>query len=154
MKTYLYLLVVLLGTGLAGCKIVAPQVSGVRNFSLADDPGGNKALKMEIRVNNPNRVGFRVSDPAFEVFLNGTRIGIAQSDKKIRIKARSNDYHTIYLGTDIRSLSGALAPLLSVLSSGKIQFEAKGQLKARCLGQKRVMGIGVSENLNLEDIIK
>lgn len=137
-----------------GCKIVSPKVSGARAFSLTEDPNGSKAIRVEIRIDNPNPIGFRVNDPMFEVFLNSKKIGTAYSGKKLRVKARSNDYYGVYLGTDIKSWKDALGPLLSILSTGKIQFEVKGDLTARFLFWKRSLDVNVSENVSLTDLLK
>lgn len=138
----------------AGCKIVSPKVTGARAFSLTEDPNGNKAIRVEIRVDNPNPIGFRVNDPVFEVFLNSKKIGTAYSGKKLRVKARSNEYYGVYLGTDIKSWGDALGPLLSILTTGKIQFEVKGDLTARFLFWKRSLDVNVSENVSLTDLLK
>lgn len=138
----------------AGCRIVSPKVTGARAFSLTEDPNGNKAIRVEIRIDNPNALGFRVNDPVFEVFLNAKKIGTAYSGKKLRIKARSNDYYGVYLGTDIKSWGDALGPLLSILTTGKIQLEVKGDLTARFLFWKRSLDVNVSENVSLTDLLK
>lgn len=138
----------------AGCKIMPPKVSGARAFSLTEDPNGNRAIRVEIRIDNPNAIGFRVNDPMFEVFLNSKKIGTAYSGAKLRVKARSNDYYGVYLGTDIKSWGDALGPLLSILTTGKIQFEVKGDLTARFLFWKRSLDVNISENVGLTDLLK
>lgn len=139
---------------LPACRIVEPRVSGVRGFAFSKDPEGRNAIRMEIRVDNPNRIGFKVTDPVFEVFLNSAKLGSAYSGKVIRVKARSDDYHEVFLGTDIHSLGQVLTPLLSILNTGKIQFEVKGDMTARVLFWKRTIHVGVSEYVNIGDLLK
>lgn len=153
MKNMLLPVLLMLMT-LMSCKIVSPKLSGARAFSLAEDPNGNKAIRVEIRIDNPNPLGFRVNDPVFEVWLNSKKLGTAYSGKKIRVKARSNDYYGLYLGTDIKSWTDALGPLLSIFTTGKINFEIKGDLTARFLFWKRSLNVGVSENVSLNELLK
>lgn len=138
----------------SGCQIQQPRVTGVRAFTLEKDPNGNRALRMEIRIDNPNFIGFKVQDPVFEVFLNSKRLGSGYSGKTIRVKARSEDFHGVYLATDIRSWKDVLGPITSILSTGKIKFEVKGDLTARVLFWKKTLVVKVSEDVNLLDLLK
>ena len=138
----------------SGWKIVQPKVTGVRAFTLEQDPNGNRALRMEIRIENPNAIGFKVTDPVFEIFLNSKRLGSGYSGEVIKVKARSEDFHGVYLATDIRSWKDALGPLLSILSTGKINFEIKGDLTAKVLFWKKTVKVEVSENVNILDLLK
>lgn len=138
----------------SSCKIVEPKVTGVRAFSLAEDPYGNRALRMDIRIDNPNRIGFRVSDPVFEVFLNSSRIAAGYSGKPVKVKARSSDFHTVYLSTDIKNIKDALGPLMSIISTGKINVKVQGDLTARVFLFKKTLRVDVSENLNVLDLLK
>lgn len=138
----------------SGCQIQQPRVTGVRAFTLENDPNGNRALRMEIRIENRNAIGFKVQDPVFEVFLNSKRLGSGYSGKPIRVKARSEDFHGVYLGTDIKSWKDILGPITSILSTGKINFEVKGDLTARVLFWKKTITIRISEDVNLLELLK
>lgn len=153
MKKWLILIVPVI-VSFSACKLVPPRVTGARAFALTEAPNGNKAIRMEIRVENPNALGFKVNDPVFEVFLNSKRIGSAFNGKPLRIKARSNNYYGIYLGTDIKSWKDALGPLLSILVTGKIQFEVKGDLTARFLFWKKTLPVRVSEEVGINELLK
>lgn len=109
---------------------------------------------MEIRIDNPNAIGFKIKDPVFEVFLNSKRLGKGYSGKTIRVKARSEDFYGVYLSTDIKTWKDALGPLLSILSTGKINLEVKGDMTARVLFWKKTFVVEISENVNLSDLLK
>lgn len=137
----------------ASCSLVPPQVTGARAFSLTRDDQGNRALRMEIRVNNPNALGFRVDDPVFEVFLNAKKVAAAYNGKPIRVKARSHDYYGIFLSTPLRSWTDFLGPALSIITTGKATFEIKGDLTARFLFWKKMLPVRVKEEISLKDLL-
>lgn len=139
---------------LSSCKIVQPKITGAKAFTLEQDPNGNRAIRMELRIENPNIIGFKITDPVFEIFLNNKRLGSGYSGKTIRVKAKSNDYHGVYIATDIRSWKDAIAPLLSILSTGKINFDVKGDMTARVLFWKKTLKVEVSEKVALNDLLK
>jgi LEA14-like dessication related protein len=152
MRTYLWIaLFPLLLT--AGCRVVPPQITGARAFSLTRDDQGNRALRMEIRVNNPNALGFRVDDPVFEVFLNAKKVAAAYNGKPIRVKARSHDYYGIFLSTPLRSWTDFLGPALSIITTGKATFEIKGYLTARFLFWKKMLPVRIKEEISVKDLL-
>lgn len=136
------------------CTIQQPRITGARGFALEHDPNGNRAVRVEIRIDNPNFIGFKINDPVFEILLNKHRLGSGYSGKTIRVKAHSNDYHGLYISTDIRSWKDAIAPLMSVLLSGKINFQITGDMTARVLFWKKTFKLDVSENVSLNDLMK
>ncbi len=108
---------------------------------------------MEIRVNNPNPLGFRVDDPVFEVFLNSKKIAAAYNGRPIRVKARSHEYYGIFLATPLRSWTDFLGPAFSILTTGRATFEVKGDLTARFLFWKKVLPVRVKEEISAKDLL-
>lgn len=151
-KGLLFLVIVLLG--MSACRVVPPTVTGVRAFQLAKDNTGRQALRFEIRVNNPNMLGFRVDDPVFDVFLNSKKLASAYNGKPIRVKARSHEYYGVFLGTELRSWVDFLGPAITVLTSGKAEFEVKGDLTARFLFWKKSLPVSVKESVSIKELLK
>lgn len=99
-------------------------------------------------------LGFRLDDPVFDVFLNAKKLASAYNVKLLRVKARSHEYYGVFLGTELRSWTDFLGPAFSVLTSGKADFEVKGNLTARFLFWKKSLPVRVKERVSIKELMK
>lgn len=135
------------GSGCSGYKnLVVGEVQEVR-FSTFEK--GNLGLELDIPVENPSGMNFKISEVNILVLLNDLQVGTITSSEEILIEKHSEKVYTFPLDVNISGLSGGAKLLLSVLGKGNASIETNGYLKVRkcMIGTK--IPIHSKDNLNL-----
>lgn len=116
---------------MAGCTAYREvTVEGVEDVQLMGmDPDG-LALRVDVRVNNPNGYRIRVHEPELDLYLNGTRIGTAVLDTPLTVPARSTS--TVRIPLHARVDGGPLLVMgLGMLLGDRPVLRAEGTVGAR-----------------------
>ena len=137
----------LAGTGCSGYKeLVVGDVKAVR-FSTFEK--GKLGLEVDIPVENPSKMNFKISDVDILILLNEMPIGNITNIQKVLIEKKSDRVYTFPLDVNISGLSGGSKILLSIVGKGSADIEAKGYLKVRSFVVGTKIPIQSKENLNL-----
>ncbi len=124
---------------LAGCTAYREvTVDSVENVRLAGMDAQGMALRVDVRVNNPNRYRIRVHEPELDLYLNDTRIGTAVLDTPLTVPAQSTS--TVRIPLHARVEGGPLLVMgLGMLLGDRPVLRAEGTVGARAgLVRKRV----------------
>lgn len=151
--TLVWGLIVLGSLTFSSCKYTPPAITDVRNFEMKTRPDQSKALVMEMRIENKNWVGFKLKNPLATVKINGTEIGRAEAPFQLKVKARSNNYQTIELTSDV-SFAQAIQSLLFSLQSGKVKLEVDGSMTVKAPFYKKPLLFKVDKEYAFKDLMK
>ncbi|MBK8950751.1 MAG: LEA type 2 family protein [Flavobacteriales bacterium] len=116
---------------LTGCTTYREvTVDGVENVRLAGMDAQGMAVRVEVRVTNPNRYRIHVHDPELDLYLNETRIGTAVLDTPLTVPARSTS--TLRIPLHARVDGGPLLVMgLGMLLGDRPVLRAEGTVGAR-----------------------
>lgn len=88
--------------------------------------------EIDVRIKNPNNIGFKIFRSDVDVILNDNSLGKAKLKKKIRIKANAEETYTFIVGGKFDNLIGAggLGGLISMATSKSANITFKGTITA------------------------
>jgi len=138
---------------ISSCTYVPPRITNVRNFQMTKKPDNTQALVLEMQIENKNWVGFKLKNPLATVKLNGQEVGRADAPFNLKVKARSNNYQTIELSSNL-NLSSLLLALLPTLQNGKVRIEVDGSLTVKSAFYKKPLVFKVDEEYSIKDLIQ
>ena len=138
---------------ISSCTYVPPKITNVRNFHMTKRPDNSQALVLEMQIENKNWVGFKLKNPLATVKLNGQEVGRADAPFNLKVKARSNNYQTIELSSNM-NISSLLLALLPTLQNGKVRIEVDGSLTVKSAFYKKPLIFKVDEEYSIKDLIQ
>jgi LEA14-like dessication related protein len=131
---------VLLLCSCAGWKDV--ELSNIEAIRLGKADKAGMTAEIDVKINNPNKFGFRVYKSDLQVKLNNNPVGNAHIQKNIWIKANTDKVYTITICGNLDnflSASGGLMGLIGMATSKKANIGISGNLKAgRFLYRKKI----------------
>lgn len=138
---------------ISACTYTPPKITNVRNFHMTKRPDNTQALVLEMQIENKNWVGFKLKNPLASVKLNGQEVGRADAPFNLKVKARSNNYQTIELSSNM-NITNLLLALLPTLKNGKVRIEVDGSLTVKAPFYKKPLLFKVDEEYSLKDLIQ
>ncbi len=144
---FLFISTLLIGSACSGYKdLVVGDVKEVR-FSTFEK--GKLGLEVDIPVENPSKMNFKISEVDILILLNEMLVGNITNIQKVLIEKKSDKVYTFPLDVNISGLSGGAKILLSIVGKGRANIEAKGYLKVRSFIFGTKIPIQSKEDLNL-----
>lgn len=123
-------------------------VTSVDSFYLNKITTEKIEAEINLKINNPNYVGFSIYPSEFEVIFSGIRLGKAKLDKRIHIDGKVEKIYTFKLNSKIADMNPLDAlRLLNLDNIGKI--EVKGELKAGKFYLKKRIPVNYSDKVKL-----
>lgn len=104
-----YLLVLLFV--FTACSFEDVQFREAENFKLNKIEGRTISVSFDAILNNPNGYNLKVKPSSFDLYINGSHVGIIQLDEKIKIVKRSES--TVAVPVTAELLNGALPKLIA-----------------------------------------
>ena len=106
-------------------------------------------IEITVHIKNPNSMGFKIYKAEFDVSVNGMAVGKGGINKKMRIKAKSDDAHTFTVSSDFSKLSFADLPKLMALSKAKsANIGLNGFIKVGKIFYKKTFDVDKTEKVN------
>jgi LEA14-like dessication related protein len=135
----------------ASCASIKPvYVSKVEGSKIIDLSAKGIKAEIYIRINNPNSVGFSIYRSNFEAEMNGIALGKAYLKKKIRVKRKSDDLHTVVVESDFSKLGMADIPrVMGILKSKSLKIHLKGQIRLGKAFIRKTFPVDVTETVRL-----
>ena len=84
--------------------------------------------EIEVKINNPNNIGFNVYPSYVDAYFSGIKLGRAETHDRVFLPANSNQTHKFFIKGDFKNISLADFTNLSLARMG--QLELKGKIKA------------------------
>ncbi|HYR06970.1 MAG TPA: LEA type 2 family protein [Longimicrobium sp.] len=142
-----------LASACTGFKKPTIELEGISLGSVGLSGG---TLLVNLRVENPNRLGFRADDLRYELFLRAPnsdggspqweRLAEGVYDEEIVIGARET--RTVQVPVEFR-LSQLGPAASSVMRSGRVDYRATGTVRVRAAGSSRTVPFSKTGNVLL-----
>ena len=132
MKKNISFLFFIFGIVLTSCKSYEPiAFSGIENVNVTSLSQNGVEAVVTARIKNPNKVGFTVYRSEMDISVAGIDAGKVRLEKRVRIKAKSEETYTFKIKSDFSNLSMSDMPrLMNIAMSKHAKIGIKGNLKA------------------------
>ena len=141
----------LISLSLFSCKEIQPVViSGIENPHMKNISKEGIEFDFGMRIKNPNGVGVTVFPTAFEVQMNGVEISKVRLDKKVHIKANSDEVAMFHIKSDFKKISlENITGMLSIALSKHADLSVKGDIKVGKWFYKKRFPVDLKKNIPL-----
>ena len=126
-------------------------LSGIEKTKITKMDDKGIEAEVEVKINNPNKIAFKVYKSDLDVTLNGNPIGKAGLKEKVKIKPNSNEVYTFHIVSKFADLgkSGGIFGLLGIALSKNVTVEIKGNIKAGKFYYKKKFPIDTKQKVPL-----
>jgi LEA14-like dessication related protein len=98
MKKYLLITITFFSIAFTSCKSYEPVAfSGIENVNVTSLSQNGVEAIVTARIKNPNKVGFTIYRSEMDISVAGIDAGKVQLDKRVRIKAKSEESYTFQI---------------------------------------------------------
>lgn len=127
-------------TWATSCKVKTVEIGDVRDVRFLGMENKMIRATMEVPISNPNHFAFRITDINIYVVSGNDSLGIVRQDNdKIRVPAKSEEYHKFDLSLAMPDLMSGGLSLLKLYSTRKMELKLRGYVDAKSfLVRKRV----------------
>ncbi|MBI3521285.1 MAG: LEA type 2 family protein [Bacteroidetes bacterium] len=124
------------------------KVTSVEGFYMNKLTTEKIEAEIQLKIDNPNSVGFSIYPSEFEIVFSGIRLGKAKLSKRVRLNAKTEKVYAFKLNSNLSDLNPLDAlRLLNLENLGKI--EVKGDLKAGKFYVKKKYPINYTDRVKL-----
>ncbi len=108
------------------------KITKIENARIIKMDKNDLVAEIDVRVNNPNKVGFKIYKSDLDVLLNNSAVGKAKIKHKVKIKANAEETYTLAIAGKVDNLlsGGGLLGLIATAASGSATINIKGTIKA------------------------
>jgi LEA14-like dessication related protein len=148
---FLFAAYCLLGCGLFSCAELKPvTIGGIENPVLNKISREGIEAEFSMKIKNPNNKNVTVYPSTFEGMLNDISVGKIQMDKKVKVKANSNEIETFHIKSDFSKQGLAdIQKLIPIIASGSARINLKGNVRAGKWYYKRKFPVEFSKIIPL-----
>ncbi|MFN3404888.1 MAG: LEA type 2 family protein [Cytophagaceae bacterium] len=147
-KHFIYLLI--MAVAFTGCiSVKQVEVKEIEGIELVDRQGNMATVKVNLKVNNPNRFKIKVRSCNLNAELNGRPMGVVTTRDKIVMPKRSCQSYSMNFTADITEMLKTL-PMLMFSRSASLSL--KGVVIAQVWFIRRKVPIEVTERFSTDDI--
>jgi LEA14-like dessication related protein len=139
---------------LSGCSNIEDvTVKEVQNVQVKNMDKNHIDLAIDVLIENPNTLSFKVKDVDLAIDINGQSIGKAQLSEGFSIKGNSSEVYSVELSAESGKTLQELWPslLLSAFSQ-KIEVRIYGDIKGGALLLSKTFPVDHTEKVNLNDL--
>jgi LEA14-like dessication related protein len=123
-------------------------VTNVDSFYLNKITTEQIEAEVNVKINNPNTMGFSIYPSECDIVFSGIRLGKAKLDKRVHIDGKTEKIYTFKLNSKIADLNPLDAlRLLNLEKLGNI--EVKGELKAGKFYLKRKIPVNYTDKVKI-----
>lgn len=108
------------------------------------------ALRVDARIDNPNRFTIAVEEPDVDLFINDSFIGKGVLDSALVLDRRTAMVYPVYLHADLQG-GPLLVMLLSGTLNGEMKLGAKGTVAGRSGMLKKRFPFELEQTIDLGD---
>jgi LEA14-like dessication related protein len=124
------------------------SVTNVNGFKMNKINAEKIEAEIQLKINNPNNMGFSIYPSQFDVVFSGMKLGKAKLNKRVHINAKTEQVYTFQLNTNLSELNPLDAlKLLNMQNLGNI--EVNGDLKAGKFYLKKKFPIDYKDKVKL-----
>lgn len=133
------------------CAEIKPAtIGGVENPKVNNLSTAGADFTFDMRIKNPNNMGVTVFPSSFDANVNGIDIGQVKMDKKVRIKANSDNTSGFHVKTDFSKLGMKdLANVIGLVASKNATVTLKGEVRVGKWYYKKRFPVEFKKTINL-----
>lgn len=135
---------------LASCSPKMLTIESIEKPDLSKLSSPQSEITFNIRIKNPNALGFRLVKSTLDVNVNNIAAGFVGINKKLKIKANATTTVPVTLKLDNSKLLTIGA--MSLFSDPVLQLS--GQIKARKFLFTKKYAVDYKESFSIQDFIK
>ncbi|TND08195.1 MAG: hypothetical protein FD123_2450 [Bacteroidetes bacterium] len=113
----------------ASCSIKPVTVTGVQDVKIEKLDMGGITFSTGLKINNPNKIGFGIYGSKLNVKMNGVPLGEIKLDKKVKVRRKSEDVHTVKLSSTFQDMLGSAPSLMQMAQKKNGNVEITGYIK-------------------------
>lgn len=126
---------------------------GVQDVSVLERTEDLIKLKVDVKVDNPNKFNIKVKKSTMSIYINDKYVGKTTLSDKIIIKKNTEDVYGVVLDASARDLLKAAMGSLGGLMKGDVKIRLTGDVKGSVYGVTKKVPVDVEENINLKDFL-
>lgn len=151
MKKVFPLLAILPAFLLVSCLKYEPvEFKGIQSMKITKLGADGLEAEFLIRIKNPNNFGFSITDYDLDIRMMQMKIGKAKLQKKVKIKANSEEGYPFQIKAKFGEMLMASLPLLLSMGSQKsTQVQTKGYVKVKHWGISKKIDVDLDEAIKL-----
>ncbi|NLA24499.1 MAG: LEA type 2 family protein [Bacteroidales bacterium] len=134
---------------LSSCKYQEITVGTPENLKIGEVKSGNINLSVDLPVNNPNSFSFKIKKIDLDVYVDDLKAGKVNKSQKTRVKAKSNEMHSINVSFKASDLFGNGFKIASAMAKGNPEIKVKGNMKVGKLFITKKINIDNKEMLKI-----
>jgi LEA14-like dessication related protein len=141
----------LAGFLLVSCRDIKDvQFTGVRGFQVNNISTSGIDANILLGIKNPNGFGFSILPSEFSVMYSGISLGKARLQKRVKIKANSDETYSFKLKSDFTQTN--VLDVLKLLNGSSFRNEVRlqGDLRAGKLLMRRKLPVDITESIRLK----
>ena len=125
------------------------EFKGVQSLGLKEPFGGNVAVRIDVKVNNPNNYNIKMKKSTLDVFVNGLKVCKTKMQNNIVLKKNHEDVYPLYLTLGEKELKNSALASITTLMTGSVKVRVKGDVKTKAYGILKKFPIDMEKSVNL-----
>ena len=126
------------------------ELIGIEKVRFLEVNKSSIKIEATVKIENPNTYKIKVVDSDLDLFLGGKEAGKAKITDRIVLPKQSNQSYTFVIEAEPKNLAAvAGSSIFSIFTTRKIDFEAKGSIKARALGVGKRFPVEFKDKIRL-----
>lgn len=151
LKISLFISVLILFSGCLEYEDV--EFKGIQNFRLEEKTNENLVLRLDLKVDNPNKYNITIAPSDLDIYVNGKLAGKTRMRDKVILKKETEGVYPLYMKAKTKDIMNALPMNLGALLSGKVKLGIKGKVKAKVYGVGKKFAIDEEETVYLKNFM-
>ena len=152
MKKYVIILFAFCSTLFTSCgdfnSVTFTKVENIKIIKLSQE---GVETEITVHIKNPNHIGFTIYKSDLDLSINGSEIGKAVLQNKIKIKSNSEEAYLFKIKSDFSKLNIMQAPkVMGMMNYRSLKVSIKGDLRVGKFFFKRKYPIDITQNVPLE----
>lgn len=127
---------------------------GMESYNVEEQNNDNILVRLDLRVNNPNKYNITIKKTKLDVSINGKKIGQTEMKNDIKLKKKTEAVYPVRLKMNRGDIMKGAMSSLGGLFGGSVKVGVKGNVKAKAYGIGKKFPLEFEQPVNLGDFMK
>ena len=124
---------------------------GITDYSINKLDTEDVRITLFLKIKNPNTYNIKIKKSAFDLYLNGKKLGKAKMLDDIKLEKNRSQVHEVVFEGDIKKITQGIFSNLGVLFGGTAKLRVTGKIKAKAYGIGEKFDVDVTEKIKASD---
>ena len=124
---------------------------GITDYSINKLDTEDVRITLFLKIKNPNTYNIKIKKSAFDLYLNGKKLGKAKMLDDIKLEKNRSQVHEVVFEGDIKKITQGIFSNLGVLFGGTAKLRVTGKIKAKAYGIGKKFDVDVTEKIKASD---